>query len=226
MLLVIMVIAGLLAGWLLVTRRHVWGGIALVVMLASQILILADTQQHFGTTLKAQTLTEKIAPIASVKGNHLLVKKQVKQGKTQYTAYAARDPRTHKPQLILNHHKTVRVTTSAAANQVAKVTQNYRYQYRNKPLKWFFSGVTNAGQLQRQTVTYRLAANWHVLTKLQLTKLSHRLKQKATQANLKVAVTKQVTAKLKANPKLVSQKATLVKQAEQAAVGTLINQLQ
>lgn len=226
MLLIVMVIAGVLAGWLLVTRRHGWGSFALVVMLFCQGVLLLDTQQHFGTTVKTETLTSKIAPIASVKGNHLLVTERIKRGKTRYTAYATRHPQTQRTQLILNHQKTVRIVTGVPTNQVAKVTKNRRYQYQTVWAKWLFSGVTTAGQLQRQTVTYRLSASWQVLTKSQLTTLSRRLKQKSTQVALKKTVKQQVAAKIKTNPELASQQAILVKSAEQSAVRQLIRQIQ
>ncbi|MFC6200536.1 DUF4811 domain-containing protein [Lactiplantibacillus nangangensis] len=226
MLIIIMLIAGFTAGWLLITRHRLWGIVAVVVMLGCQGLLLLDTVAHFGTSLTTQTVTTKIAPVASIKGNQLLVTKQLKQGKTSYTAYATRQPRTRKTQLILNHQKRVRIVTGVRDDQVAKVTQNRCYVYRQAWLKWLFSGVTAENQRQQQTVTYRLSSTWHVLTKAQLTTLSRRLKQPAVQAQLQQTVKQQVATKLKAQPQLASQKATLVKQAEQTAISTVIKQVQ
>lgn len=101
-----MVVAAFLAGWLLITKRHGWGGLFLIVMLVCQGLLIVDAQQHFGTTIKTVTSTAKIAPITSAKGNHVLVTEQLKKGKTVYTAYATRKPTNQKSSASFESQKT------------------------------------------------------------------------------------------------------------------------
>lgn len=220
MLIIMMVVAAFLAGWLLITKRHGWGSLFLMVMLVCQGLLIVDAQQHFGTTIKTVTTTAKIAPITSAKGNHVLVTEQLKKGKTVYTAYATRKPSNQKVQLVLNRQKRVRVTYHA--KRVAQVTSKRVYHYTNTAAQWLFSGVTNDGQLQRQTVTYQLNKHWHVLTKKQLTKLGKMLKQKSVKTAMKKTVTRQVTNEIKINPKLAKQQKTLVNQAEQRYISHLM----
>ncbi|MFC6295310.1 DUF4811 domain-containing protein [Lactiplantibacillus daoliensis] len=225
MLIMIMVLAGGLAGWLLVTHHQRWGSLMMVVMLCCQGIILLDTQYHYGATVKPQTVTSKIAPVTQIKGNQVLVTKQVEQGKTAYTAYATREPQTQRLDLVLNRQKRVRLVTGVPAKQVAKVTRTWHYYYQKTSLKWLFAGVTTAGQKQRQTVTYQLSDQWQVLTRRQLTQLGKQLKQTATQAQLQAVVTKHVRQQIQAHPQLASQQAELVKQTEQIAVRQLIEKV-
>ena len=222
MLLLVMGLLGLLAGYLLVTNRHLWGTLALIGLFVCQGLVLLETQTHFGTVLQARTTTTKIAPITQIKGNSILVTETLKKGKTQYTAYATRQPKTQRTQLVLNRQKQVRVVRTATTNTAIKTSQVWRYHYQNPILKWWFAGITNDGQLQRQTVTYHLPKTWQVLTKGQLTQLGRQLKQKRTQRELRVTVSQQVAKQMRAHPQLMTQKTKLVQRAEYLAVQQLI----
>lgn len=187
MLLGLMVILAVMAGWFFYRQRHGWAVLSLVCLLVIQGGLVLDASHHYGTTVRTTTTAVKILPVGSIRGNHVLLTKAIKEGKTTYTAYASR--RTNgKTAVILDKHKRVQLTFTD--NSARRLTINRRYHYTSSWQKWLFSGVTNEGQLQRQTVSYHLTPSWHALSKSAIKRVEKQLATPHVQRQMKAAVTK------------------------------------
>ncbi|MFC6260497.1 DUF4811 domain-containing protein [Levilactobacillus fujinensis] len=222
MLLGVIVLSVIAAGWLFISRRLAWAVVMTVVIICGQGLLLLDSQNHYGTTERLSTHQVAIRPVGSIRGNHVLMTKAIKEGKTTYTAYASQraDGNDGKTAVVVNKHKRIRVTFSAT--KAVRETQNNRYVYTNQWAKWFFTGVTNAGQLKQQTVIYRLTPRWHVLTKAAVKRVETNLHRQVTQQQAQTYTTKYVARRLKQDPQAsVSQ---LKQRALQAFVGHVMDQ--
>ncbi|WP_407888851.1 DUF4811 domain-containing protein [Levilactobacillus sp. N40-8-2] len=206
MLVLMMIILAGLAGWLFYTCRHGWGVVVVLIMLLGQGLLLLDASHHYGTQVVTTTATSKLIPVGSIRGNHILMTKAIKEGKTTYTAYASRAK--DKTVVILNKHKRVNVNFNAQRHAV-RITRNRRYRYTSIGMRWLFSGITNQNQLQRQTVTYRLTAHWHVMDKQAVKRTEKQLQRKSVQQQAKAYVAAKMATVLKRQPQLKSQQKQL-----------------
>lgn len=206
MLLIIMLIIAILTGWLFYKNRNGLGFCALILLIACQGLLITDSMQHFGTAQRTTTAIEKIAPVADIKGNKVMITEKIKQGKTIYTAYATKKPTHSKVTTILNKHKRVKIKFSSNNGAASKVTQNNNYNYINDFAKLMYSGVTNNNQLKQQTITYRLTSDWYPLSKQALKKVGKTLKAKSTQQKMKGYVAGKIKPQLQKDPKLATDK--------------------
>lgn len=218
MLLGLMVIVAVMAGWFFYRRRHGWAVLSLVCLLVIQGGLVLDASHHYGTTLRATTTAVKILPVGSIRGNHVLLTKAIKEGKTTYTAYASRRA-NGKTSVILDKHKRVQVTFTDKTAQ--RLTTNRRYHYTSNWQKWLFSGVTNEGQLQRQTVSYRLTPSWHALSKTAIKRVEKQLATPKMKRQAKAAVAKARQQQPDTTKKVQSQ---LQQQALHDFVGRVMDQ--
>ncbi len=202
MLLVLIIILSLTTGWLFYRHHHLWGIVAAIGLILSQGLLVLDSQSHYNTQVANASQISQIAPIASTKGNHIMVIEKVKQGKTVYTAYATKKPANQKVAIILNKQKQVKIKRDADG-QPRVQTQNNQYHYQNALSKWLYFGVTNQGQLKKQIVTYHISNDWVLLTKKQLKKVGKKLESHAYQTKLTTTVKAATTAQVKKHPQLL-----------------------
>lgn len=218
MLLGVIVISVIAAGWLFISRQTAWAVVLTVVVICGQGVLLLDSQHHYGTTERVTTHQVAIRPVGSIRGNHVLITKAIKEGKTTYTAYASQRG-NGKTAVVVNKHKRVRVTFNAT--KAVRETQDDRYVYTNQWAKWLFTGVTNAGQLKQQTVVYRLTPSWHVLTKAAVKRVEATLQRKATQRQAQAYATQYVARRLKQDPQ--AKTTQLKQQALQVFVGRVMD---
>lgn len=224
MLLIIMFIIAILTGWLFYKNRKKLGLCALILLIACQGLLIIDSMQHFGTAQRTTTTAEKIAPIADIKGNKVMITEKIKQGKTVYTAYATKKPGHAKVTTILNKHKRVKVNFSSNNRTASKVTENDNYNYMNHFAKLMYSGVTNNNQLKQQTITYHLTSDWYPLSKQELKKVGKTLKTKTTQQKMKVYAAGKIKQQLQKDSKLATDKQKM-QQLENKYVKDYIGQI-
>ena len=204
------------------------GWLAAILFIVTQGVLLLDTQQHFATKSIDRVTIAQIRPIASIHGNHIMVTKKIKQGKTTYTAYAAKRPGKTAVQLILNKHKRV-VINHAPTNANQLVTQSQERHYTNQGAKWLFWGITNQNQLEHQVVTYRLKDDWVLLSKTQLKAAAKRLKSSAYRASLKHTVKSGFQSAAKQHPQLLKnpqQVKQLQNRLAKRAIGNTLRQYQ
>ncbi|MFX3618655.1 MAG: DUF4811 domain-containing protein [Sporolactobacillus sp.] len=206
MLLIITLIIAILTGWLFYKNSNKLGFCALILLIACQGLLMIDSMQHFGTDQRTTMAIEKIAPVADIKGNKVMITEKIKQGKTIYTAYATKKSADSKITTILNKHKQVKVTFSSHNGAASKVTENDNYDYINHFAKLMYSGVTNNNQLKQQTIIYQLTSDWYPLSKHELKEVGKTLKAKTTQQRMKVYATGKIKQQLQKDPKLATSK--------------------
>lgn len=201
MLLVLIIILGTATVISFCRHKFRLGWLAAILFIVTQGVLLLDTQQHFATKSIDRVTIAQIRPIASVHGNHIMVTKKIKQGKTTYTAYAAKRPGKTGVQLILNKHKRVVINHAP----------------------------TNANQLEHQVVTYRLKDDWVLLSKTQLKAAAKRLKSPAYQASLKHTVKSGIQSAAKQHPQLLKnpqQLKQLQNRLVKRAIGNTLRQYQ
>lgn len=222
MLLMIMVILAGMTGWLFYKNQVIWGSFCVILLLVGQGLILADATQHYGTRVVKTTTVSRLRPVGSIHGNQILLTKAIKEGKTTYTAYVAKQI-NDKSVVILNKHKRVNVNFNAN-RQAVRSTQNQQYRYTTMGMHWFFSGITNQNQLKRQTVTFKLTSHWHVMRQIAIKRVERKLQRKAVQRQLQVQVAHEVMTQLKRHPQWASRKRQLQAQYLRDAVGRILDQ--
>ncbi|MFD1471793.1 DUF4811 domain-containing protein [Companilactobacillus mishanensis] len=224
MLIILTVVFAVVGVILLFKKQHVLGITLLVSMLICQSFILLDANKHYGTSKYTATQTEQIAPVANIKGNKILVKEKIKQGKTEYQAYATKTPGKSEIHTVLNKQKTVKINTDS--NDSNKEIKNIKYRYNDTIQKLLFTGITNSGQLSSQEITYNLNSNWHIVTKSQLKRAGKVLKEPKTQLAIKQDVENDVHNQIKTDPTLAKNPANLKKLEDKAltkAVGNVID---
>ena len=224
MLLVITVLLALGGAWALFKKHNVIGISALILLVICQAFILLDSTQHFGTTTFAATKTEQIAPVADIKGNQIMIKEKVKQGKTEYSAYATKKPGKSTIHTVLNKQKTVKVNQTKKV-QAYKETTNDKYRYNNGFERVLYTGITNSGQVKQQTITYHIDSTWHQLSKQQLKSAAKVLKEPKTLAQIKSEVTADVQRQVKQDPSIASSDTKMKKLENKALEQSVSNVL-
>ncbi|MQS90276.1 DUF4811 domain-containing protein [Companilactobacillus mishanensis] len=224
MLIILTIVLAVVGVILLFKKQHILGITLLIGMLICQAFIILDSSQHYGTSKYTTTQTEQIAPVANIKGNKILIKEKIKQGKTEYQAYATKSLGKSEIQTVLNKQKIVTINQNSKYSN--KVTKNIKYRYNDTLQKLLFSGITNSGQLSSQEITYNLDPAWHVITKSQLKHAGKVLKEPKTQSTIKQNVENDVQSEIKQNPTLAKNPTNLKRIEDKAltkAVGNVID---
>ncbi|AKP67669.1 DUF4811 domain-containing protein [Companilactobacillus ginsenosidimutans] len=223
MLILLTIIFAILGAWALFKKRNFLGISALVVMLLCQVFILLDATQHFGTSTYTTSHVEKIAPVTDIKGNQIMITEKIKQGKTEFLAYATKKPGESEVHTVLNKHKSVKVF-SDHPKYAYKETSNNKYRYNSAFYQFLFTGITNSGQQKSQTITYHLTSSWHALSKDQLKHTGKVLKEPKTQATIKSEVASVVQNQIKQDPSL-KQNDTRLKNLEDKALSQSVGKI-
>ncbi|WP_143461403.1 DUF4811 domain-containing protein [Levilactobacillus enshiensis] len=203
-------------GFLLMPTQHqrlLFGGMGLIVLLASAVLMIGNDNWHWGMHHHSETTTTQIASISPSKQLSVLVYQPIRRSNTE-SVYVYRQTTSKRQLHTAASLKTTNRVQYRNVTQAKLVTKTTTWRYNNSFWRWLFSWTGTHHDLVGRQNTFVLPKSWITLSTHQAKWLSTAVKQR--EAAAKIAMTHAVTASVKkavdANPNLTAKELAQVKQ--------------
>ncbi|AEV94643.1 DUF4811 domain-containing protein [Pediococcus claussenii] len=183
-----------------ITHKILIGSILGMLLLLSQVILIANVNAHWGTEINTSSTSTKIDSIATFPGdNKVLAYRNVGKKRNMHQIYVYKtNSNSNKKSMTYSDGLSVRLIRSKTmtARKIKKVSY---YHYKSVFAQFLFAGIQNEHQIKNTTVTFSLPKNWTALSTTQLSKAGQDLKK--NQKQLKINMMAKIKAYSITNPK-------------------------